>query len=344
MELAGVSLRYHRGTPWVLRGVEAKVGAGDAVLLTGRNGAGKSTLLQVIAGLLPTSRGSVLDRPAPVGWVPERFPAQQPFTARAYLTSIARVRGLTAVQARETIDRWAERLYFATSLDTRLGELSKGSAQKVNLAQALLVRPSLLAMDEPWEALDAQTRHELPAIISEVTAAGGCAVFSDHRGEAGVLPGVRRWYLDDGLLTEPVTDETGRHVIEVVVSAKESATTVAQLRAAGPRGARGAAREAGPGVTPGPPAGWSAPSERGRAQGGRCQAGHAQTAPGERCRGQARSDRRRRAHSGIRAPAEHLGRQGPERTGGNGVRERSERTNRYSCPARGTSERSEVGT
>lgn len=233
MELAGVSLRYHRGTPWVLRGVEAKVGAGDAVLLTGRNGAGKSTLLQVIAGLLPTSRGLVLDRPAPVGWVPERFPAQQPFTARAYLTSIARVRGLTAVQARETIDRWAERLYFATSLDTRLGELSKGSAQKVNLAQALLVRPSLLAMDEPWEALDAQTRHELPAIISEVTAAGGCAVFSDHRGEAGVLPGVRRWYLDDGLLTEPVTDETGRHVIEVVVSAKESATTVAQLRAAG---------------------------------------------------------------------------------------------------------------
>jgi ABC-type Mn2+/Zn2+ transport system ATPase subunit len=232
VELAGVSLRYHRGTPWVLRGVEAKVEPGQAVLLTGRNGAGKSTLLQVIAGLLPTSRGSVLNRPAVVGWVPERFPAQQPFTAGAYLTSIARVRGLTAAAARESIGRWSERLYF-DSLDTRLGELSKGSAQKVNLAQALLVRPSLLVMDEPWEALDAQTRHELPAIIGEVTAAGGCAVFSDHRGEAGVLPGVRRWYLDEGLLTEPVTDETGRHVIEIVVSAKESAAAVAQLRAAG---------------------------------------------------------------------------------------------------------------
>ena len=82
MELAGVSLRYHRGTPWVLRGVEAKVGAGDAVLLTGRNGAGKSTLLQVIAGLLPTSRGSVLDRPAPVARREHDQPVTRPERVR----------------------------------------------------------------------------------------------------------------------------------------------------------------------------------------------------------------------------------------------------------------------
>jgi ABC-type Mn2+/Zn2+ transport system ATPase subunit len=280
VELAGVSLRYHRGTPWVLRGVEAKVEPGQAVLLTGRNGAGKSTLLQVIAGLLPTSRGSVLNRPSVVGWVPERFPAQQPFTAGAYLTAIARVRGLTAAQARESISRWSERLYF-DSLDTRLGELSKGSAQKVNLAQALLVRPSLLVMDEPWEALDAQTRHELPAIIGEVTAAGGCAVFSDHRGEAGVLPGVRRWYLDEGLLTEPVTDETGRHVIEIVVSAKESAATVAQLRAAGHE-VRAVRREklGGPGRRPGNAGGPGNPGKAGGATRPAEPGGAA--APGER--------------------------------------------------------------
>jgi len=242
VELAGVSLRYHRGSPWVLRNVAATVNPGEAVLLTGRNGAGKSTLLQVVAGLLPTSRGSVLNRPSVVGWVPERFPARQPFTARAYLEGIARVRGLDAAAAHEAIGTWSERLYLGPSLDTRLAELSKGSAQKVNLAQALLVRPSLLAMDEPWEALDAQTRHELPAIITDVIDQGGCAIFSDHRGEAGELPGVRRWYLDDGLLTEPETEHGGRYVIEVLVSAAESTATVARLRAAG-HDVRGVRRE-----------------------------------------------------------------------------------------------------
>lgn len=244
MELAGVSLRYHRGSPWVLRGVAAQVGAGEAVLLTGRNGAGKSTLLQVIAGLLPTSRGSVLNRPAAIGWVPERFPARQPFTTRGYLEGIARVRGLDATAARSAIEHWTERLFLGAWLDSRLAELSKGSAQKVNLAQALLVRPTLLVMDEPWEALDTQARNELPAIITEVIEAGGSAIFSDHRGDAGELSGVRRWYLEDGLLTEPAAEpvEGGRHVIEVVVPAAESAETVARLRAAG-HDVRGVRRE-----------------------------------------------------------------------------------------------------
>lgn len=48
------------------------------------------------------------------------------------------------------MDRWAQRLHLTPFLDTRLAELSKGSAQKVGLAQALLVLPDLLVLDEPW--------------------------------------------------------------------------------------------------------------------------------------------------------------------------------------------------
>jgi ABC-type multidrug transport system ATPase subunit len=233
VELNGVSLRYHRGAPWVLRGVSAAVGPGEAVLVTGRNGAGKSTLLRVLAGLLPTSRGSVDNRPAAVGFVPERFPVRQPFTARSYLESTGRVRGLNQAAARKAAEHWADRLNMREYLGTRLGELSKGSAQKLGIAQALLVPPTLLVLDEPWEGLDAQARDELPAIIAGVTDSGGFCVFSDHRGEAGELPGVRRWILDDGLLTEPEAATAGRHIIEVVVSAAESAAAVARLRAAG---------------------------------------------------------------------------------------------------------------
>jgi len=284
VELAGVSLRYHRSGPWVLRGVSCKVGPGEAVLVTGRNGAGKSTLLQVVAGLLPLSRGSVLNRPPVVGWVPERFPVRQPFTVRNYLAAVARVRGLGVPEARTAIERWSDRLALTPYLGTRLTELSKGSAQKVGIVQALLVRPDLLVLDEPWEGLDAQSRAELPAIIADVTKSGGFCVFSDHHGDAGYLPGVRRWSLDDGLLTEPEAVVAGRHVIELVVPAAESAQAISRLRGDGyevrsirrERPPRGPRPENGPGGPaqppsrparpPADPAGQSAAGQRGAAQ------------------------------------------------------------------------------
>ncbi len=205
MRLDNVQLRYSRRGPWVLTGVDATLDAGDAIVILGRNGAGKSTLLQVIAGVLAPSRGTVRDRPASVGWVPERFPADQPFTIRTYLRSMAAIRGLSS--ANGVIESWAERLGFERYLDERLSALSKGTAQKVGLAQALLVRPQLLVLDEPWEGLDAQTRDEVPAIVSEIVEAGGSVAISDHHGDMGLLSGVVAWLLEDGRLhpaAEPV--------------------------------------------------------------------------------------------------------------------------------------------
>ncbi|MER6590998.1 ATP-binding cassette domain-containing protein [Micromonospora purpureochromogenes] len=64
----------------------------------------------------------------------------------------------------------------------KLPELSKGTAQKVGLAQAMLRRPGLLVLDEPWEGLDSAARELVPALVDEVLAAGGSVLVSDHRG------------------------------------------------------------------------------------------------------------------------------------------------------------------
>ncbi|MFC0529494.1 ATP-binding cassette domain-containing protein [Phytohabitans kaempferiae] len=235
MRLDGVWLRYRRGEPWILRGVTGAVGPGEAVAVVGRNGAGKSTLLRLAAGLLRPRRGAVHDRPATTGYVPERFPADQPFTARRYLLGMAAIHGLAPADARHAVGEWAERLHLGRLLDTPLAELSKGSAQKVGLIQGLVHRPDLLILDEPWEGLDAATRAEVPLIVADALDRGGRVLISDHLGGAGTLPDVRTWELADGVLTASGAAPAAECVIEVAVTAAGVPAAVASLRAAGHR-------------------------------------------------------------------------------------------------------------
>lgn len=231
MHIEDVWLRYGRRGPWVLSGADLTLCEGEVGIVLGRNGAGKSTLLQVAAGVLQPTGGAVHDRPPTVGWVPERFPADQPFSVRTYLRAMAAIRGLRPSST--AIGSWADRLGFASYLDERLSNLSKGTAQKIGLAQALLVPPGLLVLDEPWEGLDAQTRAEVPEIVTELIATGGSVLLSDHRGEMARLPGATMWQLDDGQLRPARSASERRWVVEVAVAAADPAAAVARLHAAG---------------------------------------------------------------------------------------------------------------
>ncbi|MEV4618628.1 ABC transporter ATP-binding protein [Asanoa sp. NPDC049573] len=230
MRLDGVSYRYGRAGRWVLHDVSVDLPPGATVVVLGRNGAGKSTLLQLAAGVLKPSQGAVRDRPMPVGWVPERFPADQPFTVDGYLSAMARVHGV----AKPGAAAWVERLGLSPYRGTRLGELSKGTAQKVGLAQALAPDPRLLVLDEPWEGLDAAAREMVPEIVAEIVARGGTVLVSDHRGETGRLPGAVTWTVAEGTVRpgEPTGAEDSA-IIEIAVPAADAARTAAELRQAG---------------------------------------------------------------------------------------------------------------
>ncbi|MFE9954569.1 ATP-binding cassette domain-containing protein [Micromonospora sp. NPDC005299] len=234
MRLEGVWLRYHRRGPWVLRQTDVAIGPGEVAVVLGRNGVGKSTLLQLAAGVLRPTRGRVVDRPAAVGWVPERFPADQPFTVGAYLSAMARMAGLPGGEADRAVGRWVDRLGLARFHGVRLPQLSKGTAQKVGLAQALLRPPGLLVLDEPWEGLDAAARDLVPEVIGEVLADGGAVLVSDHRGETVRLPGARHWSVADGTVTEAApSGAAATVVVELSVPAAGAAAAVARLRADG---------------------------------------------------------------------------------------------------------------
>ncbi|MET9431172.1 ATP-binding cassette domain-containing protein [Streptomyces sp. NPDC003036] len=173
--------RYGRpGGPWVLRGVELALEPGALVRVEGTNGSGKSTLLRLIAGIDAPTEGRVTGRPRRTAYVPERFPAALPFTATGYLVHLGRVQGLRRAVAEARAAAWLDRFGAAAHACTPLRDLSKGTSQKVAVAQALLAEPGLLVLDEAWTGLDAAARTELDRAVGERVAAGAAVVFVDH--------------------------------------------------------------------------------------------------------------------------------------------------------------------
>ncbi|MER6732233.1 ABC transporter ATP-binding protein [Streptomyces puniciscabiei] len=199
LRLAGVGRRYGLRGPWVLRGVDLTLGPGTLTRVEGANGTGKSTLLRLLARLDAPTEGRVTGRPR-TAYVPERFPSALPFTALGYLTHLGAVHGLGRKAAAQAAGTWLERFGAAAYAGTPMARLSKGSSQKVAVAQALLGEPELLVLDEAWTGLDAAAREELERAVAERTAAGGAVVFVDHdpRRLAGA-PDATYTVLDGGL-------------------------------------------------------------------------------------------------------------------------------------------------
>ncbi|EFL35624.1 heme ABC exporter, ATP-binding protein CcmA [Streptomyces viridochromogenes DSM 40736] len=217
--LQNAGRRYGLRGPWVLRGVDLTVAPGRLIRVEGGNGSGKSTLLRLLAGIDAPSEGRMTGRPR-TAYVPERFPPALPFTAAGYLTHLGRVHGLTRTAAARAAGEWLERLGAAAYADTPMARLSKGSSQKVAVAQALLGEPELLVLDEAWTGLDTEARAELERAVAERTAAGGSVVFVDHdpRRLAGLSDAT--YAVRDGSLVERASAEPVPSGPQVIVDAQ----------------------------------------------------------------------------------------------------------------------------
>jgi NitT/TauT family transport system ATP-binding protein len=179
-----------------LRGISLACAEGEFVCLLGLSGCGKSTLLQMIAGLEPPTTGQIivagreLDGPSPAASIVFQDHGLFPWmTVRANVEFNMKARG---VQAAERRDR-GEAMLTLTGLSGFAGryphELSGGMRQRVGIARALTTRPRALLMDEPFGALDAQTRGHLQAELLDIWAGQRTTVlFVTHSiGEAVFL-------------------------------------------------------------------------------------------------------------------------------------------------------------
>lgn len=181
VRLVEVSKRFGRRE--ILSGVDLRVGAGELLALVGANGSGKSTVLKLMVGLSRPTSGTVRRTARVVSYVPDVFTSHDRLSASAYLRHLGRIRGLSAGAARERSSVLLERLALTGGADTPMRKLSKGNAQKVALAQALLTPPELLVLDEPWAGLDATAHGTLRELLTETAQAGAAVAFTEHSTE-----------------------------------------------------------------------------------------------------------------------------------------------------------------
>ncbi len=201
MEIRGVCKTFHArgGSVVALERCDLSIAQGEFVTVVGPSGCGKSTLMMIAAGLDAPTSGEILVDGVPAGPAgPSRTVVFQRFAlfpSETVAQNIGFGLSVAGIERSERERRVSEQLEFmglAQFRDAYPHELSGGMQQRVAIARALVVRPDILLMDEPFGALDAQTRTVLQEEVSRLRRVMNYTVmFITHSVEEAVYLGDR---------------------------------------------------------------------------------------------------------------------------------------------------------
>jgi ABC-2 type transport system ATP-binding protein len=155
----------------------------------GPNGAGKTTAMRIILGVLAADAGSVTLDGSPVteadrrrfGYMPEErglYPKMRVLEQTVYL---ARLHGWSAAAGRRNALELLERLGLGERVDDTIESLSLGNQQRAQIAAALVHRPEVLVLDEPFSGLDPMAVETVQGVLADVAASGAPVLFSSHQ-------------------------------------------------------------------------------------------------------------------------------------------------------------------
>src|SRR3954451_1234123 len=187
LEFDGLYKRY--GDNRVLEGVSFAVAPGSMFGFCGANGAGKTTTMRIAMGLAVADAGEVRWRGQRleglmrrrIGYMPEERGLYPKMKVAEQVAYFARLHGLDAAAATRASEEWVDRLGLGERRGARVEKLSLGNQQRVQLAAALVSRPELLILDEPFSGLDPVGVDSLAEALLEQCRAGVPVLFSSHQ-------------------------------------------------------------------------------------------------------------------------------------------------------------------
>jgi NitT/TauT family transport system ATP-binding protein len=200
------------GAYTAVKEVTLSIGAGEFVAIVGPTGCGKSTLLNVVAGLLRPSSGALRVFGQPLSGINRRagymFQAEglMPWrTALENVTAGLEFRGVDPDEARRRGEDWLSRVGLSGFGNRYPHQLSGGMRKRTSLAQMLILDPQILLMDEPFSALDVQTRQLMENELLELWGADRkSVVFITHDLEEAIALSDRVVVLSAGPGTHPI--------------------------------------------------------------------------------------------------------------------------------------------
>lgn len=157
----------------------------------GANGAGKTTTFRMILGLLDSSGGKItwdgkkIDYSTShlVGYLPEERGLYPKLKVRDQIVYLARLRGMQKTEALLELKSWLDRFKIPEYENKKVEELSKGNQQKIQFIAAVVHKPKLLILDEPFSGLDPINVEMLKEAVLTLKESGATIVFSSHRME-----------------------------------------------------------------------------------------------------------------------------------------------------------------
>lgn len=246
LEATGLQKRF--GDLTVLNNISFRLGSGETVVLLGPNGAGKSTLLKILAGLYRPTRGSVkvfgcdpsAEKEAKkirslVSFLGENYALYDDLTVRKNLEFFGRLYDLDKKTIDRRIKRWLGKFDAMQFMDRNVGELSRGTKQKIALCRALINEPKLLLLDEPSAFLDPLASKMLHSELNQLSKEGVSIIYATQRLDELYKIGNKTLLLRKGRNiafgeVEKIINRLKDVEVEVIASRRISPSTLAALR------------------------------------------------------------------------------------------------------------------
>lgn len=189
LKLEGVTKRYRENI--AVDHLSIEIPEKEMFGFLGGNGAGKTTTFRMILGLLDITEGTIswngesisYEKSHLVGYLPEERGLYPKLKVRDQLVYLGKLRGMSKNEVITELKGWLERFKVPEYMDKKVEELSKGNQQKVQFISAVIHKPKLLILDEPFSGLDPINVEMLKEAVIDLKEQGTSIVFSSHQME-----------------------------------------------------------------------------------------------------------------------------------------------------------------